>query len=78
MNTPVPQLPDPAAAPALLRACLAGDEMGAGVIVDNADPVALVFCLAAFANEYGIASLNGSPEAWDAALAEVQRRMSGL
>ncbi|MCX4904599.1 hypothetical protein [Streptomyces sp. NBC_00878] len=70
--------PEPATVPALLRACLTGDEAGAAVIVDNSDPLPLIFALAAWANEYGISTKNGSVENWDAALAEVQRQMSGL
>lgn len=68
---------EPATVPALLRACLAGDETGAAVIVDNSEPLALVFALAAWANEYGISTKNGSPASWDSALAETQRQMTG-
>lgn len=68
---------EPAAIPAFLRACLAGDETGAAVIVDNSDPIELIFALAAWANAYGISTKNDSPVIWDAALAEVQRQMSG-
>ncbi|MCC9705545.1 hypothetical protein E4N62_09880 [Streptomyces sp. MNU76] len=67
---------EPATVPALLRACLAGDETGAAVIVDNSDPLMLIFAIAAWANEYGISTKNGSVENWDAALAEVQRQMN--
>lgn len=69
---------EPAMVPALPRACLAGDETGVGVIVDNCDSLALVFAVAAWANEYGISTKDGSAVAWDAALTEVQRRMAGL
>ncbi len=68
---------EPATVPALLRACLAGDETGAAVIVDNSDPLTLIFALAAWANEYGISTKNGSVASWDESLAEVQRQMTG-
>ena len=64
--------------PALLRACPAGDSAGVAAIVDNSDPLTLIFALAAWANEYGISTKAGSVEHWDSALAEVQRQMSGL
>lgn len=62
--------------PALLRACLSGDGVGASVIVESADPQLLVFAVAAWVNEYGITTQGGARE-WDGALAEIQRRTSG-
>jgi hypothetical protein len=59
---------EPSTVFALLRACLAGDEEGARAIVSSADPLALVFALAAWANEVGIGQY-GSAEAWDRQLA---------
>jgi hypothetical protein len=69
---------EPAIVPALLRACLAGDAAGVAAIVDNTDPLSLLFGLAAWSNEYGIATKGGSVENWDVSLAEIQRQMSGL
>ena len=69
---------DPATVPALLRACLAGDETGAAVIVDNCDPIALIFALCGFINQQCTAYMGGDRGRWDAALAEIQRQMSGL
>jgi hypothetical protein len=58
---------EPSTVFALLRACLAGDEAGAAAIVGTADPLPLVFALAAWANEVGVGQYGGR-EAWDAQL----------
>jgi hypothetical protein len=68
--------PEPATVPALLRACLADDAQAVAVLIADVDPMALVFALAAWSNEYGIATKEGSRAAWDEALLVVQQRMS--
>ncbi|MFI2371268.1 hypothetical protein [Streptomyces sp. NPDC018833] len=68
---------EPAIVPALLRACLAGDETGAAVIVNNSDPLTLIFALCGFINQQCTAYMDGDRGRWDAALAEVQRQMTG-
>jgi hypothetical protein len=69
---------DPAAIPALLRSALANDAEGARVILDGCDPIEMVLALCAFTNQQCTAYMDGDRERWDAALAEVQRQMSGL
>ncbi|MFE9766834.1 hypothetical protein ACFYPC_20330 [Streptomyces sp. NPDC005808] len=69
---------DPADVPALLRAALAGDMQGALVILDNVDLLELALALCGFMNQQGTAVMDGNRERWDAALADVQRQMSGL
>jgi hypothetical protein len=48
---PPPVLPDVRDIPALLLACLAGDEDGARVIIEASDQVAMVFAVCAFTNQ---------------------------
>jgi hypothetical protein len=57
---------------ALLRACLAGDEEGAAAIVETADPMPLIFALAAWSNQIGIGQY-GSEANWDHQLATFLR-----
>lgn len=72
------RLVEPADVPALLRAALAQDEQAAQVILKGLDPLELALALCAFINQQGPALMGGDRAQWDAALADVQRRMSGL
>ena len=68
--------PDQGTVPALLRAALAGDEVGAAALVDTTDHLPLVFALAAWANVMRGGGDFETVEEYDAYLAEVQRRMT--
>jgi hypothetical protein len=63
-GSPIQPDVDPSTVFALLRACLAGDEAGAAAIVDTADPLQLIFALAAWANNIGMGQYGGQ-DAWD-------------
>jgi hypothetical protein len=70
------EVPDRSTVPALLRAALAGDEVGARVIVETTDAMPLIFALAAWANTMRGAADFASVQEYDAYLGEVQRRMA--